>query len=417
MANIILMPQKGVSEESAVLAEWYIRVGDTVKIGDKLFSIENGKSAFDEESEVEGTVLALLCEPGDELPIKAPVCVIGAPGESFDVPGAAKAEAPAEETPVAATEVPAAAAAPAAAPAKREGDRIFASPRARNLAEKAGADLSEIGGTGPEGRIIERDVNAWLDAGRPVSKAAEAAAPAPAAVPAAAEGEFTVEPISRMRRIIAENMHKSLSEMAQLTETSSFDASAIMAFRKSAKAAEALGLGGVTLNDVVLFAVSRTLLAHPDLNANFDGDNMKYFNTVHLGFACDTPKGLVVPVIRNAEKLSLLAISAEVKRLAKAAQEGTLSAAEMSGGSFTVSNLGAFGIESFTPVINPPQTGILGVNTISTRVREVGGELKAYPAMALSLTFDHRVVDGAPAARFLKDLGNNLENFSLLLAK
>ena len=416
MANIILMPQKGVSEESAVLAEWYIQVGDTVKIGDKLFSIENGKSAFDEESEVEGTVLALLCEPGDELPIKAPVCVIGAPGESFEVPGAAKAEAPAEEKPAAAAETPAAAA-PVAAPAKREGDRIFASPRARNLAEKAGADLAEIGGTGPEGRIIERDVNAWLDAGRPVSKPVEAAAPAPAAAPAAAEGEFTVEPISRMRRIIAENMHKSLSEMAQLTETSSFDASAIMAFRKSAKAAEALGLGGVTLNDVVLFAVSRTLLAHPDLNANFDGDNMKRFNTVHLGFACDTPKGLVVPVIRNAEKLSLLAISAEVKRLAKAAQEGTLSAAEMSGGSFTVSNLGAFGIESFTPVINPPQTGILGVNTISPRVREVNGELKAYPAMALSLTFDHRVVDGAPAARFLKDLGNNLENFSLLLAK
>ncbi len=416
MANIILMPQKGVSEESAVLAEWYIQVGDTVKIGDKLFSIENGKSAFDEESEVEGTVLALLCEPGDELPIKAPVCVIGAPGESFEVPGAAKAEAPAEEKPAAAAETPAAAA-PVAAPAKREGDRIFASPRARNLAEKSGADLAEIGGTGPEGRIIERDVNAWLDAGRPVSKPVEAAAPAPAAAPAAAEGEFTVEPISRMRRIIAENMHKSLSEMAQLTETSSFDASAIMAFRKSAKAAEALGLGGVTLNDVVLFAVSRTLLAHPDLNANFDGDNMKRFNTVHLGFACDTPKGLVVPVIRNAEKLSLLAISAEVKRLAKAAQEGTLSAAEMSGGSFTVSNLGAFGIESFTPVINPPQTGILGVNTISTRVREVNGELKAYPAMALSLTFDHRVVDGAPAARFLKDLGNNLENFSLLLAK
>ncbi|MBR3692689.1 MAG: 2-oxo acid dehydrogenase subunit E2, partial [Clostridia bacterium] len=233
----------------------------------------------------------------------------------------------------------------------------------------------------------------------------------------AAEDEFTVEPISRMRRIIADNMHKSLSEMAQLTETSSFDASAIMAFRKSAKAAEALGLGGVTLNDVVLFAVSRTLLAHPDLNANFDGDNMKRFNTVHLSFACDTPKGLVVPVIRNAEKKSLLDISNEVKRLAKAAQEGTLSAAEMSGGSFTVSNLGAFGIESFTPVINPPQTGILGVNTISTRVREVGGELKAYPAMGLSLTFDHRVVDGAPAARFLKDLGANLENFSLLLAK
>lgn len=415
MANIILMPQKGVSEESAVLAEWYVKPGDAVKVGDKIFSVENGKSAFDEESEVEGTVLALLCEPGDELPIKAPVCVIGAEGESFELPGAQKAEeaaaAPAAEA------APAAAAAPLA-PAERRapGERIFASPRARKLAAKAGAELAEIGGTGPEGRILERDVNAYLDSGRPVSAPAAPAEAAPAA-PALPQDEFTVEPISRMRRIIAENMHRSLSEMAQLTETASFDATAVMGFRRSAKANEALGLGGVTLNDVVLFAVSRTLPAFPDLNANFDGESIKRFRGVHLGFACDTPKGLVVPVIRNADKLSLLAISAEVKRLAAAAQEGTLSAADMSGGSFTVSNLGAFGIESFTPVINPPQTGILGVNTVSTRVREVDGELKAYPAMGLSLTFDHRVVDGAPAARFLKALGTNLENFGLLLAK
>ncbi|MBR3691192.1 MAG: E3 binding domain-containing protein, partial [Clostridia bacterium] len=199
MANIILMPQKGVSEESAVLAEWYIQVGDTVKIGDKIFSVENGKSAFDEESEVEGTVLALLCEPGDELPIKAPVCVIGAAGESFEIPGAAKAEPAAEEKPAAAAEAPAAA--PAAAPAKQDGDRIFASPRAKNLAAKAGADLSEIGGTGPDGRIIERDVNALLDKGltAPIANVekylagdasalakAEEAAPAAAAAAAAA---------------------------------------------------------------------------------------------------------------------------------------------------------------------------------------------------------------------------------------
>ena len=416
MANIILMPQKGVSEESAILAEWYIKVGDTVKVGDKLFSVENGKSAFDEESEVEGTVLALLCEPGDELPIKAPVCVVGTPGESFELPKAEGEAAPAEEK----KEEKAEEKAPAftAAPAATDGDRVMASPRARNLAAKAGVDLHELGGSGPEGRVIERDVNAYLDnRPAPAPKAEEKAAPA-AAAPAASAEDFTVEPISRIRKVIAENMHKSLSEMAQLTENTSFDATAITGFRKAAKANEALGLAGVTLNDILLFAVSRTLLDAPDLNANFDGANMKRFHTVHLGFACDTPRGLLVPVIRNAEKKSLLEISKETKRLAAAAQDGSIAPADMSGASFTVSNLGAFGIESFTPVINPPQTGILGVDGLTTRVKEgPDGELKAYKAMGLSLTIDHRVVDGAPAAKFLQALCRNLENFNLLLAK
>lgn len=417
MAHIILMPQKGVSEDSAVLAEWYIKPGDKVKPGNKLFSVENGKAAYDEESEIEGTVLALLCEEGEELPVKAPVCVIGAEGEKYEVP---KAAASAEE-PAAADAGKAVAEVTAAAPITAialDNNKIAASPRAKNLAKKAGADIVAIGGTGPDGRIIERDVNAYLNSGRPSSAVQEQQAAAPAAVcKAVGEQEYTEKPISRMRKIIGENMQKSLSGMAQLTLNTSFDATQMLEFRKMAKSSTTMGLDGVTINDLVLYAVARTLPEFRDLNANFDGEKMKYFNHVQLGFACDTERGLMVPVVRNADELSLLQISKAVKKLASAAQDGSVASADLVGGSFTVSNLGAFGIESFTPVINPPQTGILGVNTIETKVKEENGALKAYKAMSLSLTFDHRAIDGAPAAKFLKALCANLENFQLLLAK
>ncbi|MGN1059142.1 MAG: 2-oxo acid dehydrogenase subunit E2, partial [Clostridia bacterium] len=197
-----------------------------------------------------------------------------------------------------------------------------------------------------------------------------------------------------------------------------FDATEIMAYRKKLKAnAEALGLGNITLNDIVLYAVSRTLLAHQDLNANMIDDKMRLFNHVNLGVAVDTPRGLMVPTVFCAELKTLSEISAETKELAKACQGGTINPDLLTGGSFTVTNLGSFGIESFTPVINAPQTGILGVDTITQKAKEKDGEIVFYPAMGLSLTFDHRAVDGAPAAKFLQDLKLNLENFSVLLAK
>ena len=206
--------------------------------------------------------------------------------------------------------------------------------------------------------------------------------------------------------------------MAQLTLNSAFDATDVMQYRAQLKkSAEALSLPNITLNDIVLFAVSRTLLNHKDLNAHLvDGDTMRRFNHVHLGVAVDTPRGLMVPTIRYADMKSLAQISAEAKALAKKAQEGSISPDELTGATFTVSNLGAMGIESFTPVINPPQTGILGVGTLMTRVKDNGGEIKTYQAMGMSLTFDHRALDGAPAARFLKDLCKNLEAFRVLLA-
>ena len=219
-------------------------------------------------------------------------------------------------------------------------------------------------------------------------------------------------------KTIAKNMHESLSTMAQLTLNTSFDATKILALREQLKAnAEKFGLSNITLNDMILFAVSRVILNHRSLNANYLDDTMRFFNTVNLGIAVDTDRGLLVPTLMHAEKLTLNELSAQAKALIGEAQKGTIAPDKLKNGSFTVTNLGSLGIESFTPVINPPQTGILGVDTITRRIKEVNGEDVTYPAMGLSLTFDHRALDGAPAAKFLKELVFALENFDMLLIK
>ena len=305
------------------------------------------------------------------------------------------------------------------------------SPRAKNLANKTYADLSQATPTGPNGRIVERDVNRLLDNGQRLTpeqyetfmKTGIAPAlqleEAPAAVAATAPvAEYEDVKLSNVRKVIAKSMHESLSSMAQLTLNASFDATQMMAYRASLKKnAEAMGLGNITFNDMVLFAVAKTLKNHKDCNAHFLGDKMRYFNNVNLGIAVDTERGLLVPTVFNADKMSLNELSASAKTVIKAAQGGSISPDLLAGGTFTVTNLGAMGIESFTPVINPPQTCILGVCNISRRVKQVNGEDVFYDAMGLSLTFDHRALDGAPAARFLKELCTNLENFNLLMAK
>ena len=298
------------------------------------------------------------------------------------------------------------------------------SPRARHLAERTDADLSRAVPTGPNGRIIERDVNALLDKGFTNADKAEVkaeAAPAAKAEAPAAKPENTAEytdvRLPNIRKVIARSMHASLSNMAQLTLNSSFDATQIMAYRKMLKAnAEALGMNNITLNDIVLYAVAKTIPAFRDLNAHYldDKEIIRYFNTVNLGIAVDTERGLLVPTVFGAEKLSLNDLAGEAKSVITAAQKGQISPDKLKGASFTVTNLGAMGIESFTPVINPPQTGILGVGAVTYRVKADGS---TYPAMGLSLTFDHRALDGAPAAKFLKALCDNLANFNLLLAK
>lgn len=447
MATPVMMPNVGISVESCILTEWHKKKGDAVKKGDVLFTYETDKSTLEEESPVDGIMLEQFFKEDDDIPTMTNVCVIGQEGESTAefAPKLDNQEVPAEAAPAAAeapvAAAPAAAVPTAAAPAQA-GEFIKISPRARVLAEKTGIDPHFAAPTGPNGRIIERDVRTLIENGPTATYAAAgefagaagtglggkfsvadigAAPAAPAATAAADLPEYVDEKMPNIRKVIAKQMVASLSTAAQLTHTTSFDATEIMAFRKKVKEnGEKLGLANITLNDIILFAVSRVLAKpeHKALNAHLlNGDTMRYFNGVHLGVAVDTDRGLVVPTIKNAQNMSLNEISAKAKELAATCKNGGATPDMLSGASFTVSNVGSYGIESFTPVINTPQTGILGVDTVTTRIREVNGEIKTYPAMGLSLTYDHRALDGSPASRFLVDLRNALENFSLLLSK
>ena len=402
-AKAVIMPKAGITVESCIIGEWLKQVGDQVKVGDVLFTYETDKASFECESTEEGELLAIFFEEGDEVPCMENVCAVGPKGEPTDClkPGAT----PAVVEEVAAA--PAAVAAETAAPVAQIVPGAPVSPRAAKLAKAAGVDASLAVGTGPEGRIIERDVQKLIEQGVPATKAVVNDGPA-----------YEDVKFSGIRRAISKSMQTSLSTMAQLTHTVSFDATAILNYRKALKAAGD-EYAGITLGDIILYAVSRTVLNHPDLNANMLDDNsIRRFNHVNLGVAVDTPRGLMVPTIFNADQMSLLEISKAVKALAAECRDGAISPDKLSGGSFTVSNLGNMGVESFTPVINPPQTGILGVCTTVDRVRKAAdGSLEIYPAMALSLTYDHRAVDGTPAAKFQKELCNNLENFTTLLAK
>lgn len=427
MATAVIMPRQGQSVESCIIGEWFKKVGDPVQEGDILFSYETDKSSFEEPAKQAGTLLAIFYGADDDVPCLTTVGVIGEPGESYAEfapdQAAGAEEAPAAEAP--AVEAPAAAV--AAAPAvQAEGSALRGvSPRARNAAERLHVDPAQAQPTGPNGRVIERDIKALAQASRTgtglggrVTVADQAAAPAAQAAPAVqgADTEYQDVKLPNIRKVIAKSMFQSLSTMAQLTHTTSFDATCIMNFRKGLKAApEQLQVPNITLNDIILFAASRVLPKHPDLNAHFLEDKMRYFRHVNLGIAVDTPRGLMVPTLMRAEEKSLKEIAAEAKALAAACQDGSINPDLLQGASFTVSNLGTLGIEHFTPVINPPQTGILGVDCIVERVRTVDGQIAVYPAMGLSLTYDHRALDGAPASRFLQDMRAALENFQALL--
>lgn len=462
MATPVIMPRQGQSVESCIIGKWHKQLGDTVKAGDILFTYETDKATFDEAAKVDGTILAVFFTEGDDVPCLLNVCVIGQPGESFaefdpNGAGASESAAPAAQaaqTAAAETTKESPAVPAVSAPA---GDMPGAiSPRARNLAEKSGADLRFAQSTGPNGRVIERDVLDLISSGKLATSAAgkgyaaeltgtgiggrvsvtditrgTAIETAPQAAPATVSAtvsqvpESYTEKHSNIRKVIAKSMQASLSQMAQLTLNTTFDATDIMALRSKLKKAKDAGLDASqgfalaenvpTINDIILYAASRVLLRHPACNAHYDDEKMTYFNHVHMGVAVDTPRGLMVPTVFGADQMTLSALSTEAKAAINACKTGSISPDALRGGTFTVTNLGTMGIESFTPVINPPQTCILGVDTLTTRVREVNGELKGYPAMGLSLTFDHRALDGAPAAKFLKELVKTLENFSLLL--
>lgn len=471
------MPRQGQSVESCVISKWNKKKGDRVEAGDILFSYETDKASFDEEAKSAGILLDIFFDEGDDVPCLMNVCVIGNEGED------AREFNPNQKQHN-----------PTQTQNMTSAGEVKISPRARKLAEKAGIDYRGATPTGPDGRILEKDIAALRESGRvftasamaeqlrngasaavegtglggrirtgdlgggtgamtdaasagagaapaalaaaagaakseaavcaaaPATSAtcapAQAASAAHAAVPASAEPLWEEVRLPNIRKVIARSMHQSLSTMAQLTLNTSFDATDILEFRRKLKEnRERLDLENITINDIIIYAVSRTLANHKSLNAHFLDDRMLYFKNVNMGVAVDTDRGLMVPTLFDANLKPLNEISAEVKRLAKDCQAGAINPDLLRNGSFTVTNLGTLDIESFTPVINSPQTGILGVDSIVQRAREAEGEIEFYPAMGLSLTFDHRAVDGAPAARFLKELKTNLESFSVMLAR
>jgi len=459
MATPVIMPKQGQTVESCIITKWHKRKGEKVEVGDLLFSYETDKASFDEEAKVSGILLDIFFEEGEEVPVLTNVAVIGQENESADIfnpkkridtaisTGNTEVANESEKGEIVSQERI------ETKEALQSSGRIKISPRAKNLAERLNVDFRFATPTGPEGRIIERDILELFNSGYVFTSAAKTEAKEIGNLkdiePSGIGGRITISdiekakesfkmqksdielsaqiikdeteyeeaPLSNIRKTIAKAMYLSLTTTAQLTLHTSFDASKILEFRKRVKEnREKLGLEDITINDIILFAVSKVLPKHKALNAHFLDDKMRYFKNVHLGFAVDTERGLMVPTIFNSNKKSLNQISKEAKELAELCKKGTINPDLLKGATFTVTNLGSFGIEGFTPVLNPPQTGILGVNTVVMRAKEQNGQITYYPAMGLSLTFDHRALDGADAARFLQDLKKWLENFELLLA-
>ena len=444
MAELVIMPKQGQSVESCILTEFKKKVGDTVSAGEILFSYETDKASFEEEAKVEGTVLAVFCNEGDEIPVLSNVMVIGAPGENIDaLVQAAGAPAAAEQAPASESAAAPAAAAPGEAspvetPAVAATPGAPVSPRARTLAAQKGINTDYVAGSGPHGRVIARDIEAAAAGGALTGLAKAMMAGGGLQAPAAGSGlggavrgadlqaagaalsgdDFQVVKMSNMRKLIAKSMYNSLQNSAQLTHMLGADARRIQALRKKAKKALEEGRidANITINDFVCYAVIRALQKFPNVNSHCLGDAMRLFGPVHLGCAVDTERGLMVPAIRYADTLSIVELSKALKKVADDCKKGSINpdllASEAA--SFTVSNLGGFGVEWFTPIINLPQSAILGVGTIVPRPKDLGGGVTAFvPFMGLSLTYDHRAIDGGEATRFLKQVAVEIENLEV----
>lgn len=396
MATEIRMPQFGVSMETGTVAQWLKAEGDTVKAGDVLASIETEKLTNDVVSEVDGVLLKIVAQEGEDVPVQGLMAYVGQPGEALPDAGGTAAPAAAESAPVTVESVPAA--------GQVSGGRVKASPLARKIAAKLGVDLSQVTPGGTSGRIRADDVRAYT-AQVPAAPAAPAAAPAPAAAAAELMDGDTVEKLSGMRKVVAQRMQQSHTEIPPVTQVTKVDVTALMQFRK-----ELLEKTGkkYSVNDLLLKATAKCLAAHPEMLVSFDGSQIIHRAHVNLGMAVALDTGLIVPVIRDADKLSLDALAARAKDLAARAKDGGLTPDDYKGSTFTVSNLGMFGIEMFTPIVNQPDAAILGVTAVEDElVMEPDGTISKHQVMRLCCTFDHRAMDGAVEARFgmaLRDL-------------
>ncbi|WHT87292.1 acetoin dehydrogenase complex dihydrolipoyllysine-residue acetyltransferase [Bacillus cereus] len=393
MAVEVVMPKLGMAMKEGIITSWNIKAGDNVAKGELIASINSEKIETEIEAPADGTVLDIAVSEDEGVPPGTVICYIGKPNEKVEVHEGTKVE---EE--LTASEVPQNVQHPE--PLGKEvtnKQRIKISPVAKKIAKTENLDIKSLLGTGPGGRITKLDVLKALEERVAVPEVLE-------------QEESKVIPVTGMRKAIANRMHASLQNSAQLTLTMKVDVTDLVALHKEiAEVVQKRYDNKLTITDFVSRAVVLALGDHKEMNSAYIDDAIHQFEHVHLGMAVALEKGLVVPAIRFANNLSLVELSKEIKNVAQKARAGNLNSDDMQGTTFTISNLGSFGIEYFTPVLNTPETGILGVGAIEYVPVYKGKKFKKGSMLPLSLTFDHRVLDGAPAAAFLRTIKRYLE--------
>lgn len=436
MATIVELPRLSDTMEEGVIAKWHVAVGDKVKRGQVIADVETDKATMEFESFDSGTVLKLIAAEGESMPIGTPIAILGKPGENPDEAqpsakaggDAPKAEPKGDVDPPASDASPKQEAAQAgieksepAEPAKAshgDDDRIAASPLARRLARENDLSLSEIEGSGPHGRIVKSDIEAAIAKGGSKSAATGAGAKATIATGPGGRPYFSQpdapQKLSQMRKAIARRMAQANAEIPHFYLTTDVDMGAAVALRDELK--KALPDTKVSFNDLVLLATAKALEIHPEVNAYWDGQTIVRRGDIHLGVAVALDDGLIVPVVRFANQKSLKAIATEVRDLGTRARDKRLTPEEMTGSSFTVSNLGMFGITDFCAVVNPGEGAILAVGSITDEVVVVGGAPAVGKRMRITLSCDHRVMDGAVGAAFLATLRGLLQQPLSMLA-
>ena len=440
MATVVIMPKQGQSVESCIITQLFKKKGDHVKQGELLFAYETDKASFEEASPVDGVILDLLFEEGDEVPVLTNVIIIGQEGESIDTLESKEivstpVEISKENTSAIIASKPVE---PTTTSEQESTISMGISPRAKNLSAKEAVDADQLQGSGPKGRIIERDIQTFVSTRGKMTPLAKKEIKKNERVVTEGSGiggritskdlttqnpiysaDFEIRPLTNMRKLIAKAMYASLQNSAQLTHHLGADARRILELREKVKKAMEKGYPyNITLNDMIGVSVVKALKKFPQVNSHCLGDSMKYFNKVHLALAIDTDRGLMVPVVKNADDLSIQGLSNQFKEIANACKKGSIDPDLLSSeaATFTISNLGNYGVEIFTPVINLPQTAILGVNTIVPRPKDLGnGSYGFVPFVGLSLTYDHRALDGGEATRFLKQIAIEIENLEFEL--
>jgi pyruvate dehydrogenase E2 component (dihydrolipoamide acetyltransferase) len=404
MATVVRMPEVLANTGEAVIQTWLVTEGQEIAVGDPLAEIETEKAVVEYVSEVDGVVGRLIAEAGSTIAVGEPIAVVLAPGETdADIDAAVHNGVDVSPTPE--PELVAVSAPQPAAAAN--GRRLFATPLVRKLARERGIELDSVNGTGPGGRIVRRDLER-LPVAEPTPQPSPAPQPArtPAAVESRATG-FTDVPLTPMRRAIARRLTESKATVPHFYVTADCRVAALIELRRSVNAAAALK---VSLNDFILKAVAGALIEVPDANAIWNGDSIRRFDGVDIAVAVAVDGGLLTPVLRDVHTATLSAIAAQTADLAGRAREGRLQQRELEGGSFSVSNLGMFGVTEFSAILNPPQSGILAVGGATQRAVVVDGELMVGTVMTVKLSADHRVIDGAVAATWMAAFVRRIEN-------